>query len=108
ITNALRGATNPYSRVGSTSNFPWAGFQSGFGSSYTIGSIKNAGGGIGHMAGTLGGVNVESGGSHGNVAYGGPAVGADAPLFTTHAFLPEAGGVFASGGGGGGGGAVID
>jgi phage-related protein len=102
ITNVLRGSTNPYSRVGSTANFPWAGFTSGLSGAYAIGSVKDAGGGIGHMAGTLGGVNVESGGSHGNVAYGGPAAGADASLFTIHATLPQVGGAFASGGGGGG------
>lgn len=99
ITNALRGVANPYSRVGTTANFPWIGFQSGLGGSYAVGAFH---GNPGHMAGTLAGVNVESGGSHGNVAYGGPAVGADSGQFNIQAFLPEVGGVFASGGGGGG------
>ena len=99
ITNVLRG--NAPARIGTTANFPWPGFAPGLNGAYAVGSTPNAGGGIGHMAGTLAGVNVESGGSHGNVAYGGPAAGADAGLFTTRAYLPEVGGVFASGGGGG-------
>ena len=48
-----------------------------------------SGGAMGHTAGTLsaagsfGSVNVESGGSHGNVAYGGPAAGADDGQWTS-------------------------
>lgn len=62
-----------------------------------------------HTAGTLGGfaglpaTNVESGGSHGNVAYGGPAVGADHSQFPTRWHLPIVNEMFMSGGGGGGG-----
>ncbi|QKY79968.1 tail length tape measure protein [Gordonia phage Clawz] len=62
-----------------------------------------------HTAGTLGGfaglpaVNVESGGSHGNVAYGGPAVGADNSQFPSRYHLPIVNEMFISGGGGGGG-----
>lgn len=62
-----------------------------------------------HTAGTLGGVpglptvNVESGGSHNRVAYGGPAVGADHPQFPSRYHLAMAGlGRFVGGGGGGG------
>jgi hypothetical protein len=101
ITNALRGVPNPYSRVGTTDTFPWSGFAPGLGGAYAVGAFK---GNPGHMAGTLAGVNVESGGPHNNVAYGGPAAGADAGEFNVRAFLPQIGGEFASGGPGGGGG----
>jgi phage-related protein len=97
ITNALRGANNPFFRVGTTATFPWSGFTPGLTSSYAVGSVNDAGGGIGHMAGTLGGINVESGGVHNNVAFGGPAAGAQAGLFNIHASLPSAGGVYAPG-----------
>lgn len=64
LTNVLRGQ-NPYSRLGATGSFPWGGFAAGVGP-FTIGSSPNyAGTGIGHMAGTLGGVNVESAGGVG-------------------------------------------
>jgi hypothetical protein len=88
ITNVIRGR-NPYSRVGSTANFPWAGFAGGYGQ-FTIGSTPNAGGGIGHMAGTLLGVNVESTGNH--VRVGGDARGASNGLFSTRAHLAMANG----------------
>jgi hypothetical protein len=83
ITNVIRGRS-PYSRVGSTANFPWAGFAPGNGM-FTIGSTPNAGGGIGHMAGTLLGVNVESTGDH--VRYGAAARGSSNSLFTQRAHL---------------------
>ena len=64
---------------------PWV---KGLGKGFSVGVHDNPGGpGGGHTAGTLTGVgpyatvNVESGGSHGNVAYGGPAAGADHPQF---------------------------
>ncbi|MBG9259602.1 phage tail tape measure protein [Corynebacterium belfantii] len=64
---------------------PWA---PGLGKGFSVGVHDNPGGpGGGHTAGTLTGVgpystvNVESGGSHGNVAYGGPAIGADHAQF---------------------------
>jgi hypothetical protein len=88
ITNVIRGRS-PYSRVGSTASFPWGGFASGYGL-FTIGSTPNAGGGIGHMAGTLLGVNVESTGDH--VRYGATARGASNGLFTTRAHLAMANG----------------
>jgi TP901 family phage tail tape measure protein len=84
ITNLLLGQ-DPYSRRGSTATFPWSGFQPGYGA-YTIGSTPNAGGGIGHMAGTLLGVNVESNGSDG-VVVGSRARGASDSLFSTRAHL---------------------
>lgn len=84
ITNVLLGL-NPYSRRGSTANFPWPGFLAGDGA-FTVGSTPNAGGGIGHMAGTLRGVNVESRGGRG-VIVGGSARGAHDGLFRTRAHL---------------------
>lgn len=64
---------------------PWS---PGLGVGFSVGVHDNPGGpGGGHTAGTLTGVggysttNVESGGSHNYVAYGGPAVGADSPQF---------------------------
>lgn len=60
---------------------PW---QPGLGKGFSVGVNNDPGGpGGGHTSGTLTGVgnytttNVESGGSHGNVRYGGPAKGAD-------------------------------
>ncbi|HEX5811717.1 MAG TPA: hypothetical protein VFY38_06445, partial [Pseudonocardia sp.] len=82
IVNVMRGA-NPYSRVGSTASFPWPGFIGGSGAGLNIGAFK---GNPGHMAGTVAGVNVESAGSVG-VRVGGP-VGANHPMFSTHAYLP--------------------
>ena len=62
---------------------PW---DPGLSEGFSVGVHDNPGGpGGGHTAGTLTGVdnygtvNVESGGSHGRVAYGGPAAGADDP-----------------------------
>ncbi|MDH6283232.1 hypothetical protein [Prescottella agglutinans] len=62
---------------------PWV---PGLGEGFSVGVHDNPGGpGGGHTAGTLSAVgpysavNVESGGAHGYVAYGGPAVGADDP-----------------------------
>lgn len=70
----------PHSRLGSTASFPWPGFAPGPGR-FMIGSTPNAGNGIGHMAGTLAGVNVESRGGDG-VVVGGSARGAGSSLFT--------------------------
>lgn len=71
-----------------TGSFPGGQpFVPGLGEGFSVGVHDNPGGpGGGHTAGTLSAlpalgipapVNVESGGSHGNVRYGGPAVGAD-------------------------------
>lgn len=67
----------PYARRGSTWTMPWAGSRPGLGR-YTIGWENYDG--IGHTAGNIGGLNVESYGGHG------PAVGSGArgpldPLF---------------------------
>ncbi|ROZ49388.1 hypothetical protein EEB13_05550 [Rhodococcus sp. WS3] len=63
-------------------------FVPGLGKGFSVGVHDNPGGpGGGHTAGTLTGVgsygttNVESGGAHGYVAYGGPAAGADSSQF---------------------------
>jgi hypothetical protein len=96
ITNVLRGK-NPFSRVGTTADFPWRGFAPGPGV-FMIGSTANAGGGIGHMAGTLGGVNVESAGGVG-VRVGKGARGARDSMFTTLAHLTGLAKLGHSGGG---------
>jgi hypothetical protein len=96
ITNVLRGL-NPFSRVGTTATFPWAGFAPGPGV-FMIGSTANAGGGIGHMAGTLGGVNVESAGGVG-VRVGKGARGARDSMFTQLAHLTGLAKLGHSGGG---------
>lgn len=89
ITNVILGR-NPYSRVGATGSFPWGGFESGPGQ-FTIGSTKNYGGsGVGHMAGTLGGMNVESRGGQG-VVVGPGARGYKDSGFNTVAHLGTAG-----------------
>ena len=93
---------------------PWV---AGLGPGFSVGVHDNPGGpGGGHTAGTLSAlaalgipraVNVESGGSHGNVAYGGPAVGADSSQWSGvrpgrfHLGI-GANGFFESGGAGGG------
>jgi phage-related protein len=95
ITNALLGQTNPYHRVGTTASFPWGGFTRGAGTpntGYTVGNTYNAfNSGVGHMAGTLAGHNVESGSGHGPMVDG-SALGANASLFTMQGFLEGAGG----------------
>lgn len=74
------------------------GYKPGLKSAFAIGNNPGV-----HMAGTLAGTNVEAGGSHGRVAYGGPAVGADHKQFKLRVHLPVAGGKFVPGGKGGGG-----
>lgn len=96
ITNALRSAANPYHRIGATGNMPWSGFRPGMNSAFSLGFVK---GNPGHTRGTLAGVNAESGGAHGNVAFGPPAKGV--PMGSNYS-LPEVGGQFISGGAGGG------
>ncbi|MGR6523831.1 aggregation-promoting factor C-terminal-like domain-containing protein [Rhodococcus erythropolis] len=100
-----------------TGSFPGGQpFVPGLGKGFSVGVHDNPGGpGGGHTAGTLTGVgpystvNVESGGSHGNVAYGGPAVGADSPQFAGkfpgvfHLAIGSDGSFESAGPGGGGG-----
>ena len=90
---------------------PWV---PGLGPGFSVGVHDNPGGpGGGHTSGTLSAVdgysttNVESGGSHGYVAYGGPAVGADHSQWEgvspgRYHLAIGADGAFESGGGGGG------
>nr|WP_306439923.1 tape measure protein [Brevibacterium sp. 91QC2O2] len=114
ITNVLTGRS-PYGRLFATGSFSRgrgaAGFQPGLqGSAFSIGVSPNTGSGIGHTAGTLGGMNVESYGHHGP-ATGSGARGADDGLFPWKFHLPTVGGQFVSGGGrtgGGGGGSLIN
>lgn len=102
IFNVLTGR-NPWGRSFSTeSNFDALGFRSGLSSRFAVGIMRGGGGPNSHMAGTLDGVNVESGGGHNSTRYGGPAAGADHGQFPIKYFLPEIGGEFVSGGGGGG------
>lgn len=97
ITNHLRGHSNPYFRLGATASFPWGGFKPGVGQ-YTIGSTPNYGGsGVGHMAGTVGGLNVESRGGEG-VVVGGSARGYSDPGFSQVYHLGANSGVGVGGG----------
>ncbi len=97
ITNVLQGQ-NPYTRRGTTGTFPWGGFAPGPGQ-FTIGSTPNYDNtGTGHMAGTLGSMNVESRGGTG-VLLGGAARGYGDSGFSQVYHLGSAG---ASTNGGGG------
>jgi hypothetical protein len=89
ITNVLEDKY-PHSRRGSTANFPWSGFKQGPGQ-FTISSTPNFGlSGIGHMAGTLAGTNVESRGGRG-VLVGPGAMGALSGGFSQMAHLGAGG-----------------
>lgn len=100
ITNVLLGR-NPYSRIGSTASFPWPGFKRGVGE-FTIGSTPEyPGSDVGHMAGTLKGLNVESRGGEG-VVIGSRARGYNDPGFTEIYHL-GADGYYGGGGSGDGG-----
>lgn len=93
ITNVMRGR-NPYSRVGATGSFPWAGFAPGLGGQYAIGAFR---GNPGHMAGTLApGINVESSGGVG-VRVGGGARGANNGMFNIRGHLGDTGGMLRHG-----------
>jgi hypothetical protein len=89
ITNVLQDKY-PHSRRGSTANFPWGGFKKGPGQ-FTISSTPNYGlSGVGHMAGTLAGTNVESRGGRG-VLVGPGAMGAISGGFSQMAHLGAGG-----------------
>lgn len=92
IVNVLRGGS-PYSRVGTSSTFPWPGFRPGLGQ-FSVGAFT---GSPGHVAGTLGGMNVES--TNGSVRVGPAARGATNSMFTRVGHL-GAGGNFGGGPGG--------
>ena len=87
------------------SDFESFGFVPGANGRVSIGVMRGGGGPNSHMAGTIDGVNIESGGS-GGVQFGGTAQGtSDFPLKWT---LAELGGKFVEGvRGAGGGGSVI-
>lgn len=106
ITNFLM-KTPLHVRRGSTADFPWPGFAPGPDPrGFTIGSTPSyPGSGYGHMAGTLGGVNVESAGGVG-VRVGPSARGYRDPGFTQVYHLR--GIKYASRGGGGDIGALSD
>jgi hypothetical protein len=95
IANVLLGR-NPYSRIGTTDSAPWAGWNPNLTSQFGVGFFH---GNPGHMAGTLGGTNVESGSGHGPMT-GGVALGAMSRQFGGHMSLPQAGGAFVGGGAG--------
>lgn len=97
----------PYHRRFATGAFGSAsgsagGFIPGTGSAFVIGVSPNTGDGIGHTAGTIGGLNVESRGGNG-VVVGPGARGAMNPLFPWHFYLPQVGGQFTPGDGSGSG-----
>jgi hypothetical protein len=86
VTNVILGRS-PHSRLGSTASFPWGGFVGGVApNGFTIGSTRSYAGGVGHMAGTLAGMNVESRGGRG-VVIGSAARGYGDSGFTTRAHL---------------------
>lgn len=67
IANVYKGNA-PFTTRGTTATFPWAGWQAGVapGKGFTVGSTaKYPGSPYGHMAGTVGGFNVESRGGTG-------------------------------------------
>ena len=104
LTNVVTNSLPWYRRLFSTGSFfpsrGAGGFVPGLGSAFAIGVSRNTGGGIGHMAGTLGGLNIESASGKGFVV--GPAArGADNSMFPMKFSLPQVGGQFVSGGGGG-------
>lgn len=85
-TNVIRNVGNVYQRLGNTATMPWSGFKKGQGQ-FTVGNADNYGGsGVGHMAGTLGGVNIESRGGEG-VVWGPRARGYNDPGFNEHYYL---------------------
>lgn len=99
LVNVARGIAPPFRRVGTTASFPWPGFQPGLGPGLQVGAFK---GNPGHMAATVGGVNMESAGGVG-VRVGPGARGAADPMFNIKATLPltAAGGALAGAVGGG-------
>ncbi|GAA1961834.1 hypothetical protein GCM10009754_36150 [Amycolatopsis minnesotensis] len=73
---------------------PPPGFVDGINGTFAIGVSH------GHTAGTVAGINAESGGAHGYVAFGPPSTGADDSQFPMKFHIAELGGQFVSGGGG--------
>jgi TP901 family phage tail tape measure protein len=78
----------PLQRMFTTvSDFTAMGFVRGSGGVMDIGVTPKPGQ-AGHMAATLGGHKIESGGPHDNIAIDGPAIGADDSQFSDHYYLP--------------------
>lgn len=96
VTNAALGLY-PHARRFATGSFGpgrgAGGFLPGTNSAFVIGVSPNTGSGIGHMAGNIGGLNIESRGGDG-VVLGGSARGPQSSLFPWHFYLPQAGGFF--------------
>lgn len=100
--NFLTGQNPLFARAFDTEvDFSRYGFKPGLNGAYTIGVHNGGGGALSHMAGTLGGINLESGGAHNSSIFGGPAAGSDNPQFEKQYTLEEIGGKFSSGGMGG-------
>lgn len=97
VANSAMGR-NPHSRLGTTASAPWPGWASGLNSAFGVGFFK---GNPGHMAGTIGGANVEAGGSPSMTKYVSQAAGATHGQFSGHMSLPQVGGQFVDGGAGG-------
>ncbi|GAA4845471.1 hypothetical protein GCM10023201_40900 [Actinomycetospora corticicola] len=97
VTHILSGRPPTSGRIGTTASMPWGGFVPGINGQYAIGNKPSD-----HMAGTLGGQNVEQHGPSGTPFSFPSRWGADASYFTQQFHLGEAGGNFVSGGGGGG------
>lgn len=93
ITNILFGRRP--GRIGTTASMPWPGFRPGVSPIFTVGNSRNTGGGIGHMAGTLLGVGVESNGSQGVIV--GRGRGAFSSLFPEHYTPFDTGGLLPEG-----------
>lgn len=90
IYSSLTGQQTGVRRFSTTSNFAALGFMPGYdkNSLFNIG-VNPQPGMSGHMAGTLGGVNVESGGAANMTQYGGTAAGALSPQFSQQWHLPN-------------------
>ena len=85
IEEVLRGGDGYGTRYGTSGTFPWSGWAPGWGQ-FTVGAFT---GDPGHVAGTLGGLNVES--TNGSVRVGSAARGAGDSLFTRIAHLGASG-----------------
>ncbi len=107
IVQSLNGGNLRGGRIFNTeSNFANFGFEPGLSGRVTIGVMNGGGGMNSHMAGTIDGVNLESGGSNG-VQIGGAAIGSDNASLPNRYTLTKFLGKFVSGGNGGGGGNPI-
>ncbi len=90
-------ARREWSTGGVSAGSPPPGFVPGIDGTFAIGVTH---GNPGHTAGTVAGINAESGGGHGYVAFGPPSAGADHRQFPMHFHIAELGGQFVSGGSG--------